>query len=304
MDTRIQGYTPDPRDVGAATWAVIRPEVISTVTDAAPATPYQAGELLLAVSRIAAFAHGRGLPAERMHWLDPVFIELFTTVGLPDLKDSSRANIRSRLLRVAEAVAGVGAVGQARTVLAGSDPREPYSPGDLSRLWAWASALPEGGPRDNVCALLAACLGAGLASEDLIPCRGSHVRVTGSGTVVVNVPGRRPRLTVCRHEWEEHLARAGDRAGDSFLFRPGRSTCGRNTVSNYLDRLKRPTNCPPLSAQRCRATWLVQHLTEGTPIQVLIPAAGVNTFHALSRYLPFVPDADISAAEQQLRGTR
>lgn len=178
----------------------------------------------------------------------------------------------------------------------------PYSPPELAALWSWRCGLPEGGPQENIGVLLAACLGAGLSSEDLIPARGNHVRVASNGAVVMDIFGRRPRLAVCRRDWEGILADGASRAGDRFLFRVERETCAKNTISNYVTKFAKPELCPPLSAQRCRATWIVQHLTDRTPVAVLIAAAGVDTLHALSRYLVFVLDMSDEEKVSYLRG--
>ena len=43
-----------------------------------------------------------------------------------------------------------------------------------------------------------------------------------------------------------------------------------------------------------RATWIVTHLTAGSPVKALVEAAGVDSLEALTRYLRFVPDADVA----------
>jgi hypothetical protein len=55
------------------------------------------------------------------------------------------------------------------------------------------------------------------------------------------------------------------------------------------------------SSQRLRATWLVHHLTVGTPVKVLLEAAGIGSLNALTRYIQFVPDVDPSVARRRLR---
>ncbi len=50
-----------------------------------------------------------------------------------------------------------------------------------------------------------------------------------------------------------------------------------------------------------RATWMVTHLTAGSPVKALVEAAGVDSLEALTRYLRFVPDADVAAYRAAFR---
>jgi hypothetical protein len=86
---------------------------------------------------------------------------------------------------------------------------------------------------------------------------------------------------------------------DMFLFRPTREKTHPNLISNFVD--KTTPGRVRANAQRMRSTWLVTHMTAGTPPKVLVEAAGVDSLEALTRFLRFVPDVDPTAARRAMR---
>ncbi|MFG2027180.1 hypothetical protein [Streptomyces sp. NPDC048825] len=273
-----------------------------------PLLPHKARELLTALAQLALFCDGEGLPGKAEVWLSREAIERFIAVGCPHVRESTRGNYRSRLLRLHEIVLG----GVCRTgkpaKLSASVPNSPYSRTELADLWGWASGQPTEELRWGCKTLMALGLGVGLDSPEVIPLRVHDVRRTsnGGGPVVVATRGARKRDILCRRPWEGVLASAADRLDTTgtaqYLFRPNCFSRGTNTVTNFLDRTKPSSEVPRLVMGRLRSTWLVELFEERLPITVIVAAAGVDTLHGLSRILPFLSAVPADEAARLLRG--
>lgn len=295
VEQRIASYMP--RDAPPA-WSHVGDEVRALVAKADPLVPYDAAELLSVLSRLALFCHGQGQPSRA--WLEPSTIDWFLDVGCRHLSSGTRATYRSRLRRLREAIHG----GEAPPIpLSASTAHQPYTAGEQAALWSFASNQPTDRLRRGARTLLALGLGVGLPSEEIIPLLAGQVRVISNGAVVVEVHGRRPRLVVCRHRWEPVLAELADTAGSEHLFLPG-AVRGKNLITNFLGRAHRSPATPEIKISRLRDTWLVEHLTVGTPLTVIVAAAGLDGLGALDRLLPYLPVSSPEAAERQLRGER
>jgi hypothetical protein len=254
-------------------------------------------------------------------------IERFITVGCSGVGRATRANYRSKLLRLRECLLG----GDCRTgtpdKLAGAPASRPYTGAEQAALWAWANGQPTADLRHGLKTLLALGLGCGLESREIIPLRATDVRtgptapgsfngganadapVGAADQVMVAVRGRRARLVVCRHAWErvlgdqaEHALRIGGEPG-GYLFRANAAVRGGNIVTNFLARAHAAPGVPPLKTARLRATWLVGLIEAGVPLTVIVSAAGLDTLHSLTRLLPFVHAADPGQAASLVRGS-
>jgi hypothetical protein len=287
-----------------AAWRRVFAEVQRIVKAAEPDTPYSARELLGPLAKLAVFADGRGMPGSADVWLDREVIELFISLGCPDVSEATRANYRSRLVRLREALFGPDLPGGPPARLSGSTASRPYTGSELSGLWSSAAGQPTGQLRDGLKTLLALGMGCGLDSPEVIPLRVHDVRRTGpSGPVVVAVRGRRARLVVCRAAWENVLADVVERAtAGSWLFRPDATARSTNTVTNFLDRTRPSTEALRLVMGRARATWIVELINAQVPLPVLVAAAGVDSLHALSRLMPHVAVVGADEAARFLRG--
>ena len=73
----------------------------------------------------------------------------------------------------------------------------------------------------------------------------------------------------------------------------------KNLIANFVD--KTTPGSVRANAQRMRSTWLVTHLSSGSPPKALVEAAGVDSLEALTRFLRFVPDLDPAQARRRLR---
>ncbi|MBA4862876.1 hypothetical protein H1V43_16025 [Streptomyces sp. PSKA54] len=304
MSQRIDSYRPAGSPAG---WSHVGDEVRRVVRLADPLLPYKARELLTALTQLALFCDGEGLPGKAEVWLSREMIERFIAVGCPQVGESTRGNYRTRLLRLREIVLG----GECRTgkpaKLSASAPNRPYSRTEIADLWGWAGGQPTEELRWGCKTLMALGLGTGLDSPEVIPLRAHDIRrSTAGGPVVVATRGARQRLILCRRSWEGVLASAAERLSTDgtaqYLFRPNCYSRGTNTVTNFLARTQPSTNVPRLVMGRLRSTWLLELFEEQLPITVIVAAAGVDTLHGLSRILPFLSPVPADGAGRLLRG--
>jgi hypothetical protein len=304
MTQRINAYRPAGSPAG---WSRVGDEVRRAVQLAAPVVPYKATELLGALTQLALFCFGEGMPVSAEIWLTRESIERFIAVGCPHVGGSTRGNYRTRLLRLHEVVIGRECRTGKPAKLSGSSPNQPYSRTELADLWGWATGQPTDELMWGCKTLLALGAGCGLDSPEVIPLRGHDVRCSpATGSVVVATRGSRRREILCRRPWEGVLAAAAKRLETpgtaSYLFRPSSLARGANTVTNFLARTKPSQDVPRLVMGRLRSTWLATLFHERVPITVIVAAAGVDTLHGLSRVLPFLTSPSPEEAAALLRG--
>jgi hypothetical protein len=281
--------------------------VRSIARQAEPLLPHTAREALGPLTRLAVFADGEGFPSQAEMWLSRELIERFIAVGCPGTTEATRANYRGWLLRVREAVIGPELATGRPAKLSASAASRPYTRSEQAALWSWATSQSTHELRHGCTTLLALGLGAGLDSAEIVPLHSHDVRTAGNGAIVVNVRGRRARPVVCRRPFEQVLAECATssaRSGEAtYLFRPGAHARAKNTVTNFLARTAdAPPSTPTLKLSRARATWLVGLIDDQLPLPVIVAAAGVDTLHALSRFLPFVRPVTAPQAAELLRG--
>ena len=276
----MAGYRPN---LDESLWAQLRPFVETIVTAGAAATTYSDKELYAVVTPLAVWMHTKaGLELDAETALDPYTIDQFVMLGLAHYTKAGRGTMRSRLRRLSEAlVPELGEKAQERT-LGKSQRVAPYTTWEVTELRAWARALP---PAIAASAgrLLALGFGAGLQGSEIGQLEKDDITIEDG--VLVHVGGARPRDVPVLVEWEHALeAYASSHPADKYVFRVGRQTAHRNAVTNFV--AKHGGNVP-LQARRMRASWIIQHLNGGTPVTILLPAAGLTSAEGLDPYLPW-----------------
>ena len=69
------------------------------------------------------------------------------------------------------------------------------------------------------------------------------------------------------------------------MFRPGPADRGyKNFVTSFARTLAADPAAPPLSAGRCRSSFICDHLAAGTPVPVLLAITGIAEAGSLARY--------------------
>lgn len=209
-------------------------------------------------------------------------------------------------LDVLAAAAGVGAKGLAdqrvpqlapepdsqattrlRTAAHPPEPHQPlprlpaaYTRNEIDALLAWAAAQPNTQTRDYLLAILAVGLGTGLRAAEHPTTLGTDVTTDpSSGALLLTVHGTAPRTIPCLREHEDLLRAAAHRAGD-------RPIVQWTPAAGYERRAQRAAlpdgRLLPLTAERCRTTWLRAHLASGTRLDTLSRAAGLVTAGTLA----------------------
>ncbi|WP_298381444.1 hypothetical protein [Ferrimicrobium sp.] len=298
---RITNYTPN---IPAPYWDVIGSFVRDVVRDVQYATSKPVLNLLPVMARYVLWSwQTAGLPLEREVLLQRELIEEFINHGCPGVRKTSLATYRSRLLlmrKILLEAEGIR-VRAASTPFPAVDPARPYTVRDLAALRSWADGQHTATRIRDAKVLLALGAGAGLRTEDLVRVTVNDVQMDDLG-VLINVHGRHPRSVPVLAEWEEPIKTAVSSIPKGKpLFGEGRTSYNNNGVSNFLSRATGAGLKPSLA--RLRITWIVHHLTLGTPVVLLMQAAGIATLEAFDRYLPYVPDAGTLAFREALRGT-
>jgi integrase len=285
-------------------WDAVAGLVRALVAASARMAGYDVERLLHATARLAIWCERSGLPRDADVWLRHETIDAFILTGCTDLSPRSAQTYRAWLRRIRAALAWAERGEQAPPAMtAPTGVTPPYSSGELAGLHTWAEHLPDRARADAL-ALMTLAGGCGLAPGELAQVRGSDIRITGTGPVVIDAPAL-DRLIVARACWENQLAALAEAAGDAYLFRPGRTTPhAKNLIGSWCSAHRPGPGLPAISARRLRSSWIVELLSARIDTNVVAAAAGLASPAALARYQHFVPPLDEATAAALLRGHR
>jgi integrase len=249
---------------------------------------------------LARFAARRGIPAVPGCLLDWDVIEAFCVAGLAGRASSTRGTYRSVLYQLAAPVRGKPAC--RATPFAGARAPAPYSPAERAELAAIACAQRGPAMRASALAMVVFGIGAGLRPGELAGLRGCHVTRRGGQVVVEVSAGPVPRTVPVAARYAGRALDLARKAGAGFVFRPGPAgRAGKNFVNIFAQRLARDGSAPALSASRCRASFICDHLAAGTPLPALLAIAGIAEAESLARYAARVPGVSSSKAALRAR---
>lgn len=291
-----------PRFMPAERWEPIADLVRDAVTQCEGKTPHEARVLLGCTSSLVDWCERiAGIPLEIRYVFRHDIVNSYVShlLNNTDMKRSSVATHRSRLLGMADVLQDGPPVNQRLKGLRAGDTAAPYSHDEQIALRWWATQQPSDLRRINCTLLLAGTLGAGLTNAEMLLLTAEHVLVDDEG-VLVSVPGKRPRVVPVLAEWESVIADIADATmrPTQWLFRPARANADGNQVANFL---RKCSDMPfSISVQRLRSTWIVTQLAAGTPVQAVLDASGIETIGALGRYMDHIPAPDPTAARRQL----
>jgi integrase len=277
--------------------------VVAAVVECRAKTPYEDRDLMLTCSRLAVWAtRVAGLPLLRGALFRRETIGDFITNGCTGFKSATRGNMRSQLLRMSEALLPRTATPRRLKPLASADPARPYSDQELVSLRSWADGQSTPSRRANANILVSAGAGAGLTASEIGELRTSDVAMDSEGVLLV-VRGDRSRVVPVLTEWAHPFSpRVAQLTPGCYLFRENHAQFYPNLVSNFVARSGRVGVKP--QTQRLRATWIVRHLTAGTPVVPLMEAAGVDSLEAFTRYVRFVDREDAALERKALARPR
>jgi hypothetical protein len=249
---------------------------------------------------LAGFAAGRGIPPSPEWLLDYDVIEAFCVAGRAGAASSTRGTYRSVLYQLAVPVHGPASC--RATPFAGAQAPAPYSPAGQAELAAAARAQRSPGKRASALVMIVFGIGAGLRPGELAALRGTAVTARGGRAVVDVTGGPAPRTVPVAARYAARAAELARRSGDDFVFRPGPADrAGKNFVNGFAGRLAAGPDGPLLSAGRCRATFICDHLAAGTPVPALLAITGITEAESLARYARHVPGMSSSKAALRAR---
>jgi hypothetical protein len=281
-----------PLDVAPSTWAAIRGThrdvMLAAHISNRDTFKNRNGELAHYLAR--RYDDGRSIAVADA--LTYQAIDEDSTRAADGLSDRSLSDRRSRLRKLAES-ANPGLQNLPRAASVGHvATKPPYSRSEEARIVRAAIRQRSPGARRNLCAAVGLCAGAGLDSSDLRYLTGGDVTDEGDEGIVVNVPGRKPRLVVVRRDYEE-LVRIGlddIRPGGLAL---GKVASRRNIVGAVVENAELlDPRVPHIESNRLRNTWLCWALCQNVPLNVLLSAAGLKSARTLIELLPHLPEAD------------
>lgn len=270
-------------------WDIIGPFVDRAVADCLPHTQRGDRDLYAAAVPMVLWCwQARGTALERPRIFRTSMIEQFIHLGMPGAARGSQATLRATLWRIAEILNPDQAPARHRPI-ARSAPTRPYTPAEIADLLVWADTQATPGRRRDARTMLALGLGAGLAARELLNVQTTDVIIgtdLATPTAQVVVWQNRTRAIPVSTPWVATLRQTlSEIPADSWLFRPGRQTASPGQISDFLTRSRSPLDVRPV---RMRATWLLGHLTEGTPAEEVLRISGLKNFAALDRFTPFI----------------
>lgn len=264
-----------------------------SVTVAAPHTPYAAKLLLSHAARYVLWCRSQGWPLTAESVWSVRAIDIYSTTANLNLKEVTRRNYRTFLLRISEVLMPEDHP-ERQTPLSTRTTVAPYAVHEMDRFRDWAGAQLTELKRCRAMLMLTLGAGAGLRPGELPWVRHEDVIVDDAG-IVIRTAGREVPLLA---EWEEWMLTVLER-------RPkGELLWGHVNVHN-TSRLastftERSFGNPP-RGDRLRHTWFTHHLSIATPMKDLMRAAGIVKLQHLHLLLDYVEPLDDSAYRAALR---
>jgi hypothetical protein len=275
-----------PSSVDAELWNAGLGDFVRTQLSRIDLTMSAVNHLVWTLSIHGAFCVSEGIALDVESVLDPDAVERFCAWAATHYSASTASTMRSRLR----------SLGPLLTKKAPWEPKPqpvsrkaltaPYSASEIEVILRDAGAQTTAARNRAATAIALLGLGAGLDARWTAKIHGIDVRRDGKH-VVVDVPDPAARIVVVRSRFANQLFNVAQRAGEEPLFN-AKASRGKNVVSNLCPKIAIDRGRVHLSAARLRSSWIVAHLSAGTPMPVLIEAAGTKGFGSFDDLLPFV----------------
>lgn len=292
-----------PLDVDDRVWRVVAPEVRRWVILAKPPHWRRALHLLQAASKLVLWCHEHDVPVIADAALRHTTIERFIATGLADFKESTRNTIRSRLLHLSRSVC-TPKVGNlpAAPRLRRARVKAPYEPELIDQYLALADAQATARRRNGLAAIVLLGAGAGLSANEMRYVTGNRISFE-NGLQRVRLERRTARWAFVLARYTDRLQNLATVAGSRLLL-GGESPERRDATAGLLSSIDGGQDLPPLEVGRLRSTWIVEHLTIGTRLDVLMEAAGLKSSTSITDLVRYVPAMPQAQKFSQLRGER
>ncbi|MGK0716805.1 hypothetical protein ACR5KS_12240 [Leucobacter sp. W1153] len=268
-------------DVNQETWGQIQQFVEDSVSVAGPQLPYGAGLVQSVVAKYVEWVLTvKHLPLDGKLIWSRQLIDLYATDPDSSLKPGTRRNYRSYLDRISKVLCP-DEHPYTYTPQNRKSTVAPYSAGEMEQFRAWAVNQSNPTKRRRAMAMLALCVGAGLASSEVALITPKQVEITSAG-IVIEVPGNSPRRVPVVPEWDSWVrALVEDWPKDRIVW----DEIKRKDHSNLLSTFVENAEGKGPRGDRLRNTWLVWHLNNRTPMKDLFYAAGFRKMEHLARLL-------------------
>ena len=259
-----------------------------------PDTVHRARALLLASSRLFAYATALGLECRPELLFRPSVIERFLAEALRDAPAGRKATMRANLVHLGRHLQP-GAFAQRGASLARPAAKAPYRDEEIAAYLALAAAQPTLARQMALSGLISAGAGAGVIGRELAHLSGRDVALY-DGICCVAVSGARARLVPVRRALVAPLLGAAAHAGEGYLI-GGESAERHNVTSALLSRTAGGSDLPRIESGRLRSTFLAALLASlGVP--ELFCAAGITDSKSVFDLVRFLeaPSADAVVA--------
>ncbi len=268
---RVQQFVPT--GPAAELWDAEGPAITAIVEALAPTTAKQAGDLMSALCGFAVFTNATGSQRPLGERLTPAHIERYVA-GLST--EGASRTIRS-LLRSLGREANPAAGWRTETQQLGkSTNTRPYTELEIARHLRAARSIRTTAVGHTYLWCLVGGVALGADAQALKQITPNQMEL-GSDATWVHLPGRPIPLPVTGVWAIELHALAEDVEPDQPILGPA------SRINNAISKIK-PASGDKFQVQRCRATWIVALINAGTPLPLLLSAAGLTTPGSLDTY--------------------
>lgn len=277
----------------------------SLVVAPAPITESWVMGSLAAVGGMARWVHSIGQPLTREHVLKESTRYRWIS-GAGHLEPESARIYAVRLELISDHLNGAVVKRLPRATKVDEAPVSPLTAIEQADLWTWARGLRRQTRRERVQGHIVLGLGLGLTRAEKYAVNSNHVFTDADGVHValMDPDGALLRFVTCRREWEQRLLDIvlSIQPG-GYLVSPWSTTVPPGSaVDESLRRAHKWGPPVEFNNVRLRNTWLCEHLQDGTPLKVLMAAAGMSEANHLHKLLTLLPEPTSVEAAANLRG--
>ncbi|MGP6178551.1 tyrosine-type recombinase/integrase [Microbacterium sp. A196] len=292
------GYRPNDASAMGA-WDAVRSFTIETAAAMLPSTYDAARRLMTMTARFHMWVWARTgtvLTVGRVY--TQLNIDRFLAAAHKSRSASHRWGVSRQLVKVGRELADADLVA---LPLPGGNVRAPFTTKQIATMHSWANSLTTVKKRQNAQALLGLAGGAGLTAAEIVDARVTDIDRDGD-LVFVNVVGAQPRRVPVRHAWARVLMRSIDgreRTSEPLFRGPRIEEYPPRIIQTFLTDHPAPVRPTPAAL---RAAWLVHHINNHVPLQVLRDVAGFDHYDSLVRYYAHANVLDVADFTAQLVG--
>jgi|GEM_PF-1339884 len=283
----IAGYTP--KDHSKDAWAAVRPFTVTTAAGALANALNEDAKVTYDVTRllmtVTARFHmwvwartGRTLTVNSIYTQNN--IDRYLDAAYKNHARVTRWSASRQLVKVGRELADADLIALPAP---NGKRRAPFTAKQIASMHSWANSLTTVTKRQHAWALLGLAGGAGLTAAEIVATRISHIDRDGD-VLFVNVPGANARRVPVRHAWARVLLRSieGREHTEEALFRgPWIEEYPPRIIQTFLT--DHPAKVRP-TPSALRAAWILHHINNDVPPQVLMAVAGIDTFQTLGRF--------------------